>query len=87
MFRGLRSRRPLQSFGEGIEKFARPAFHGHATFAKTVKKGAAIRRIKLEEIRAPQEVRPLGMFFLQRLGILPKETSGVFLAIEMQACN
>src|SRR5215472_10697048 len=83
MFRRRRSRGPIQSFGESIEQFACPAFHGHATFAKTVKKGAAFQRIELEEIRAPHQVRTLGMFFLERLGILPEETRSVLLVIEM----
>src|ERR1051325_7369925 len=83
----LRSQRPVQRFGKGIEELARGAFHSHATFAEAEQKHAATRRIELKEIRAPQEVRALRMLFLQRFGILAEETCRVLFAVKMQASN
>jgi len=87
VLRRLRSQRPVERFGEGIEELARGALHSHATFAEAEQKNAAIRRIKLEEIRAPQEIRSFRMFFLQRFGILAEETGRMLFAVEMQAGN
>jgi hypothetical protein len=50
-----------------------------------MEENGAIRSSKGKKVWPAQKIGALRMFFLERFGILPKETSGMLFAIEMQA--
>jgi hypothetical protein len=83
----LRGQRPVQGFGEAVEDVACRAFHCYALVSQTIQKYAALWSVKRKKARAAKQIQPLGVFLLERFGILPEEARCVFFAVEVQAGN
>jgi len=50
-----------------------------------MEENGAIASFKGKKVWPTQKIAALRIFFLERFGILPKETSGMLFAVEMQA--